>query len=111
MKTTIGFSYLLAVALPGLMSAQAWDPLTTLDANPSSGFTGPVMDSLGNAWMVLNDSVSLSVVESKGTSGAWQAPHVLGSGVAEGAGMAVDQSGGVFVAYNGVPSGRARRIL
>jgi hypothetical protein len=105
MKIATVFSCLIAMSLPALTSAQAWDPITTLDSNPHSSFTGPVVDSLGNAWMLIDDNVSLSVVESNGTSGAWQAPHILGPGIAEGAGIAVDQSGGVYVAYNGAAIG------
>jgi hypothetical protein len=87
--------------------AQAWDPLTTLNADINSTYAGPVIDSLGNAWVVINDSVNLSVVGSKGTSGAWGAPFLLGPWIADGgfaATLAVDQFGGVYVVYNGTQS-------
>jgi hypothetical protein len=102
MKTTAVFSCLIAMGLPALASAQAWDPLTTLDPSVQSGFVGPVMDSLGNAWMAIGDSVSLSVVESKGTSGAWGAPHVLAPAPTVGgilSALAADRSGDVYIVY------------
>jgi hypothetical protein len=89
-------------------SGPAWDPLTQLSADGAVTFTGPVMDSLGNAWIVFDDGVNLSVVESSGTSGTWQTPYILGPTIAAGgfgAAITVDQSGDVYVVYNNTQTG------
>src|SRR6516162_10905799 len=77
-------SLIMLAGVPFDAHAQAWDPLTTLNADINSTYAGPVIDSLGNAWVVINDSVNLSVVGSKGTSGAWGAPFLLGPWIADG---------------------------
>jgi hypothetical protein len=102
MKIATIFSCLIAMGLPALTFAQTWDPLTTLDANSMSGFSGPLFDSLGNAWMAIGDNVSLSAIESNGTSGSWGAPHILAPAPTSGGilvTLAADQSGDVYAVY------------
>jgi hypothetical protein len=92
----------LAVGFSATASAQMWGPPATLSPVPISAFAGPVVDSLGNSWVLINDGVNLSVVESNGASGTWLTPHVLGPWIIQvPATLAVDQSGGVYVVYEG----------
>ena len=82
----------------------AWDdPPTVLDSSLTGSFiAGPIFDSFGNAWVVINDPVNLLAIQSVGTSGTWQAPHIIGSSLPTGAGtvgLSVDQAGGFYVTY------------
>jgi hypothetical protein len=96
----------LAASLSLTANAQTWTPYATLDTFGMSTFAGPVIDSLGNAWVLIDDGAYLSVVESNGTSGTWQTPYVLGPaiGSAFSAALTVDQSGGVYAVYNDAQS-------
>jgi hypothetical protein len=102
MKIAAVFSCLIGMGLPALTFAQAWDPITELDSSTTGPIAGPIFDSLGNAWVVINDSVNLVAVQSNGVSGTWQTPHIIGpavQGSTDTVGLAVDQSGGFYVTY------------
>jgi hypothetical protein len=93
----------------------AWDPIVNLD--PSSiadPIGGPIFDSSGNAWVVINDAINLVAVQSNGTSGTWQAPHVIGPTleVYASVGVAVDQTGGFYVTYGtGLEGGGSSSLM
>jgi hypothetical protein len=92
-----------ARATPLSVTMPVWDPIVNLDPSASGGsLAGPIFDSSGNAWVVINDSVNLVAIQSNGTSGTWLAPHIIGPslpGGIETVGMAVDQAGGFYVTY------------
>lgn len=94
---------LLAPRSAASATQPTWDPLTTLDADKSSDLIGPVFDSLGNAWVVVSDSVNLMAIQSNGTSGTWKTPHVIAAARIDypSVGIAVDRAGGVYVVYLG----------
>lgn len=50
----------------------AWDPLAEVTQR-SVFFTSPLFDSLGNAWVMLTDGLSLQAVRSNGHTGTWGA--------------------------------------
>jgi hypothetical protein len=83
-------------------SLPAWDPLIQLDATPSARQRGPIFDSLGNAWVVIDNGVNLVAHQSNGSSGTWKPPHIIGPARPDGAarvGVAVDRSGGFYVTW------------
>jgi hypothetical protein len=92
-----------------------WDPLTNLDpSSTGQPIAGPIFDSLGNAWVVIDDAVSLVAIQSNGTSGTWQPPHIIGPSIqaAGTIGVAVDQSGGFYVTYGtGVAGGSSFPLM
>jgi hypothetical protein len=103
-----------AAGLSVTAGAQTWTPYTTLDTFDQGGFAGPVFDSLGNAWVVLDDNVNLSVVEYEASSGTWLTPYILGPWISGGqfaAALAADQSGDVYVVYNNTQNGDATNPL
>jgi hypothetical protein len=92
-----------ARATPSSPTTPMWDPLTNLDPSATADpIAGPIFDSLGNAWVVIDDRVNLLAIRSNGTSGTWQAPHIIGPSLpasTETVGLAVDQAGGFYVTY------------
>jgi hypothetical protein len=115
MKTQrILWSGMLALAAPVICAAgplpspslALWDPLTKLDA-PGHYLRGPVFDSLGNAWVVVDNGVNLTAHQSNGTSGTWKAPHIIGPSLPNRTytvGLVADRAGGVYISYGtGLP--------
>ena len=99
----------VARATPSSLAMPMWDPLTNLDPSASTDrIAGPTFDSLGNAWVVIDDGVNLLAIQSNGTSGTWQAPHIIGPSLpasTDTVGLAVDQAGGFYVTYGTGASG------
>jgi hypothetical protein len=110
---------LLAVCLTASLARAAsvpmWDPLIQLDATPSARQRGPIFDSLGNAWVVIDNGVNLVAHQSNGNSGTWKPPHIIGPalpGRIFTVGVAVDRSGGFYVTWGtGQPSNGSYPLL
>lgn len=101
-KATATATVLTETGRPTVAATATWDPYTTLSAVPSSAVAGPIFDSLGNAWIVVGDTVNLTAVEWSGATQTWQTPHILGPAPKAGTdtvGLAVDQMGNVYVTY------------
>ncbi|MFN0104611.1 MAG: hypothetical protein ACKV2U_21300 [Bryobacteraceae bacterium] len=102
-------------AAPSSAAMPSWDPLTTLDSTPPSYLRGPVFDSLGNAWVVINNSVNLVAIQSSSASGTWKAPHIIGPALPNATytvGVAVDQAGGFYVTYGtGQPGASSHPLM
>jgi hypothetical protein len=80
----------------------AWDSLTQLDAHPSPYMRGPIVDSLGNAWVVIDNGTSLLAFQSNGAAGTWKPPHIIAPSLPSRTtivGVAVDRVGGFYVTY------------
>src|ERR1700685_1642548 len=59
----------LARATPSSETVPAWDPLTDLySCAPCDMMAGPIFDSLGNAWVVVNSPTNLIAIQSNGVS-------------------------------------------
>jgi hypothetical protein len=104
----------LSGALSVTANAQTWIPYATLNSYSTPTIAGPKMDSLGNAWVVIDDGTNLSVVGSNGNSGTWGTPYILGPwipGGAYSAALAVDQSGGVYVVYAASQNGTSFPLM
>lgn len=88
---------------PASAESPAWDPLTMLAPAQSQNVRGPVFDSLGNAWVVINNGVSLIAVQSNESTGTWKEPHVIGPALPTKiytVGVTVDQAVGFYVTYS-----------